>query len=279
MRYEYAIYDILGWISGLVFNKWNFILVVPSVAWIAMVPSLGYGWGIPLSLLMQSLIVCGIVWGVSMGGKEYQNLYRGFLTQRGAFLRYTTIVTTIIASAVVAGSVAAYVVVFAALFGIQLTVSQTPQESSVLLTAFWMFLALILLSHSLVVLLLPLVLILQTILGAIVVLVSRQGRQMFRVSIIKSIFRYITITIVSLFLTLVIWSMSWSVVIFCGWIASLLITEEQRGGFPLREYYYSPFDELIFAGIILVMSFVLFVLARALIAVWGYRRSNTEGAR
>jgi len=261
MRYEYAIYDILGWIF---FNRWNFILVVPSLAWTAMNALLGglLLWG---SFLVQSLLVCGIVWGVSMG-KEYQNLYRGFLTQRGAFLRYTTIVTTIIASAVVAANVmAASVLVFASLFGIEPTVSQTPREPSSVLTAFWVPLALILLSYSFVAILLPLLLILQLILGAIVVLVSRQGRQMFRVSIIKSIFRYITITIVSLLLTLVIWSMSWSVVIFCGWMASLLITEE--------------LGEPIFAGIILITSFVLFVLARFLIAVWGYRRSNTEGAR
>ena len=267
MRYEYAIYDILSWISSVVFNRWNFILVVPSLAWTAMNALLGglLLWG---SFLVQSLLVCGIVWGVSMG-KEYQNLYRGFLTQRGAFLRYTTIVTTIIASAVVAANVvAASVVVFASLsslFGIEPTVSQTPREPSSVLTAFWVPLALILLSYSFVAILLPLVLILQLILGAIVVLVSRQGRQMFRVSIIKSIFRYIAITIVSLLLTLVIWSMSWSVVIFCGWMASLLITEE--------------LGEPIFAGIILITSFLLFVLARFLIAVWGYRRSNTEGAR
>ena len=272
MRYEYAIYDILSWISSVVFNRWNFILVVPFLVLIAIFALLGVLvlWG---SFLVQSLLVCGIVWGVSMG-KEYQNLYRGFLTQRGAFLRYTTIVTTIIASAVVAANVVVFAALFGinpiVLFGIEPTVlfGIEPQELSVLSvlsTVFWGSLALILLSYSFVALLLLPVLILQLILGAILVLVSRQGRQMFRVSIIKSIFRYITITMVSLLLTLVIWSMSWSLVIFCGWVASLLITEE--------------LGEPIFAGIILITSFGLFVLARVLIAVWGYRRSNMEGAR
>ena len=54
MRYEYAIYDILWWISGVVFNKWNFILVVPLLAWIAMIAPLGVYW------MVVSLRLCCI---------------------------------------------------------------------------------------------------------------------------------------------------------------------------------------------------------------------------
>lgn len=272
MRYEYAIYDILGWISGLVFNKWNFILVVPSLAWIAMVSSLGSEWWIVVSLPSQSLLVCGIVWGVSMRGKEYQNLYRRFLTQKGTFMRYTTIATTIIAAALVAGSL----VRLAVPIPIELTLLQVFSIYLLLLT-----------------------LILQSILGVIVLLVSMivslivllafrsQRRRIFRVSIFRaivSIFRYIVITIivryivitmVSFLLTHTIWTLSLFVSIFCGWLASPLIMDVYRNtsSVVLEEYHVTILFE------VLVTSFVLFVLARVLIAVWGYRRSNTEGAR
>ena len=263
MRYEYAIYDILRSFSGLAFNKWNFILVVPFLTWIAMVSSLGYGWGIPLSLLMQSLIVCGIVWGVSMRGKEYQNLYRRSLTQKGTFMRYMTIATTIIATALVAGSV--------------IRVATATAIDPALL-------------YVIAIVLLPvaLILILQSILGVIVLLASRsQRRRIFRVSIFRSmvsivryivitiIVRYIAVTMVSFLLTHTIWTSSLFVSVFCGWLAYPLIMEVYGDTSPVapEEYHVTILCE------VLVTSFVLFVLARVLIAVWGYRRSNMEGAR
>ena len=260
MRYEYAIYDILRWIFGVVFNKWNFILVVPFFTWIAIVSSLGSGWWIMLSLLVQSLFVCGIVWGVSMRGKEYQNLYRRSLTQKGTFMRYTTIAATIIATALVAGSVVR--------LGVRI-------PDPTLLQVFAIFL-------------LPYTLTLQSILGVIVLLVSMivsvimlrafrsQRRRIFRVSIFRSIVsivryivitiivRYIAVTMVSFLLTHTIWTSSLFVSIFSGWLVSPLVIDE---------HYATRLCE------ILVTSFVLFLLARFLIAVWGYRLSNTEGAR
>ena len=260
MKYEYAIYDILGRISGVVFNKWNFILVVPFLTWIAIVSSLGSGWGVLLSLLVQSLFVCGIVWGVSMGGKEYQNLYRRSLTQKGTFMRYTTIAATIIATALVAGSL----VRLAIPIPIELTLLQVFSIYLLLFT-----------------------LIFQSILGVIVLLVSMivsviillfrsQRRRIFRVPIFRSmvsivryivitiIVRYIVVTMVSFLLTHTIWTSSLFVSIFCGWLVSPLVIDE---------HYAARLCD------VLVTSFVLFVLARVLIAVWGYRRSNTEGAR
>ena len=267
MRYEYAIYDILGWISGVVFNKWNFILVVPFLIWIAIVSSLGSGWWILLSLLVQSFLVCGIVWGVSMGGEEYRNLYRRSLTQKGTFMRYKTIAATIIAIALVAGSVVR--------LGVRI-------PDPTLLQVFAIFL-------------LPYTLALQAILGVIVLLVSMivsvivllasrsQRCRIFRVSIFRSIVsrsivsivRYIVITMVSLLLTHTIWTLSLFISIFCGWLASPLIMDVYRNtsSVVLEEYHVTILFE------VLVTSFVLFVLARVLIAVWGYRRSNTEGAR
>ena len=259
MRYEYAIYDILGWISGVVFNKWNFILVVPSLAWIAMVSPLRDYWWVPLSLLVQSLFVCAIVWGVSMRGKEYRNLYRRSLTQKGTFMRYTTIATTIIAAALVAGSVVTLAVQIAiALTGVfhslEPIVVRIATDSALL--------------QIFVIILLPLALILQLILGVIVLLASRsQRRRTFRVSIFRSmvsIARYIAVTMLSFLLTHTIWTSSLFVSIFCGWLVSPLVIDE---------HYATRLCE------ILVTSFVLFLLARFLIAVWGYRRSNTEGAR
>ena len=250
MRYEYAIYDILGWISGVVFNKWNFILVVPLLAWIAMISPLLVYWMV-VSLLVQSLLVCGIVWGVSMRGKEYRNLYDRSLTQKGTFMRYTTIVTIIIATAVVAASVTMLVsrIEIAPILLLQLAIVLIP---------------------------VALILILQSILGVIVLLVSRsQMRRMFRASIFKYIVQYIVVTMVSFLLTSTIWTLSLFVSIFCGWLAYPLIIElymETRSVVPERNH-------VTFLCEVLVTSFVLFVLARVLIAVWGYRRSNTEGAR
>lgn len=272
MRYEYAIYDILRSFSGLAFNKWNFILVVPFLTWIAMVSSLGYGWGIPLSLLMQSLIVCGIVWGVSMRGKEYQNLYRRSLTQKGTFMRYMTIATTIIATALVAGSL----VTLAVPIPIELTLLQV-------FSIYLLLLTLILQSILGVV-----VLLVSMIVSVIMLLVSRsQMRRIFRVSIFRSmvsivryivitiIVRYIAVTMVSFLLTHTIWTSSLFVSVFCGWLAYPLIMEVYGDTSPVapEEYHVTILCE------VLVTSFVLFVLARVLIAVWGYRRSNMEGAR
>lgn len=272
MRYEYAIYDILGWIFGVVFNKWNFILVVPFLIWIAIVSSLGSGWWILLSLLVQSFLVCGIVWGVSMGGEEYRNLYRRSLTQKGTFMRYTTIAATIIATTLVAGSL----VRLAVPIPIDLTLLQVFSIYLLLLT-----------------------LILQSILGVIVLLVSMivslivllafrsQRRRIFCVSIFRSIVsvvryivitiiaRYIVVTVVSFLLTHTVWTLSLFVSIFCGWLAYPLIMEVYGDTSPVvpKEYHVTILFE------VLVTSFVLFLLARVLIAVWGYRRSNTEGAR
>lgn len=274
MRYEYAIYDILRSFSGLVFNKWNFILVVPLLAWIAMVSPLREYWWIPLSLLVQSLLVCGIVWGVSGRGKEYQNLYRRSLTQKGTFMRYTTIATIIIAAALVAGSVVT--------LAVQIAIARTEVFHSLepILVRIAIKSELL---RIFVVILLPLALILQLILGVImsviVLLASRsQRRRTFRVFMFRSIVsivRYIVITMVSFLLTHTIWTLSLFISIFCGWLASPLIMDVYRNtsSVVLEEYHVTILFE------VLVTSFVLFVLARALIAVWGYRRSNTEGAR
>ena len=177
MRYEYAIYDILGWISGVVFNKWNFILVMSLLAWIAMFPLLRDYW-LVVSLLVQSLLVCGIVWGVSID-KEFLNLYRRSLTQKGTFMRYKTIVTTIVVTAVLAAGVVTLV---------------APISWPTVL-------------HTLSISLLPVALILQSIFGAIVLLVPEsQRRRMFHVSVFRSVVRYIVITSVSFLLTHITWS-------------------------------------------------------------------------
>lgn len=242
MKYEYAIYDILGWI----FNKWSFTLAAYLLAWIVTFPFLRDYW-LVVSLLVQSLLVCGIVWGVSID-KELLNLYLRSLTQEGTSMRFKTIVATIIAAAVMAA-------------GVVVRVAPPIEVWPKVL-------------HTLSIILLPVALILQSILGLIVLLVLRsQRRRMFRVSVFRSIVRYIVITVVSFLLTHIIWSSNLFVDIFYEEFAFAL-TEPLT--VPKEYFSYPPKIHTIYLTEVLVPPFALFVLARVLISILGYRRSSTK---